>query len=169
MKTSITAAILFVFACAAQAQEWRYQAPDPNNDNSVFFYAYINQSEYADSGQGNDLTLIRDPYNADLQPSGLCSFDNCTFKVSLNGQYPSSGDRISLLFSNGYQMSWQHDSGVAFLENYSVHLRSNTNNFDRNIRRSEWVEISYSGMTHRFSLIGSNAAMDAIIPFLKGS
>jgi hypothetical protein len=169
MKTGIVAAILSTCAFAAQAQEWNYQAPDPNTDGSPFFFAYINRAGHPDSGQGNDLTLIRDPYNADLRPSGLCSFSNCTFKVSLNGRYPTDGDEISVVFSNGYRMDWQHSAGVVFLDNYATYSMGATNKFDANIRSSEWVEISYSGLSHRFSLIGSNAAMNAIIPLLQGN
>lgn len=169
MKTIVTAGALSLFALAVQAQEWKYQAPDPNTDGSPFFFAYTNQAGYPDSGKGNDLTLIRDPYNADLRPRGFCSFNNCTFKVALGGNYPSPGDRISVVFSNGYTMEWQHSSGVSFLDNYASYSMGATNNFYRNIRASDWVDISYAGREHRFSLVGSNAAMDAIIQHLQGN
>ena len=42
-----------------------------------------------------------------------------------------------------------------------------TNRFVQNIRAAEWVEISFGGRSHRFSLAGSSNALDAIQSYLR--
>lgn len=167
LKALIFSATISVTGSCAIADEWSYQAPDQSSDHLVFFYAYTNDVGHPDSGHGNDLTLIRDPNKGSLRPAGHCSFDDCTFKVSLNSRYPSIGDAIVVKFPNGERMEWTHQEGVAFLDNYASYSMGATNIFYNNIRLSEWVDISFGGNSHRFDLTGSNTAMDAIIPHLN--
>lgn len=162
------AVMLSTMSGAALAQEWRHQAPQTDMDGSPFFFAFLNKGKYPDRGDGNGITLIRDPLKESLKPDGKCSFDDCTFKVIIDGAFPAQGDKVSVLFSNGHQMNWQHGRGVVFLNNHARFSIGRNNDFYDNMRQSGWVDIAYGGRSHRFSLTGSNAAMDAIIPYLKG-
>lgn len=166
-KLAMTSALLCVGSAAALAQEWRYQAPQIDSDGSPFFFTYLNDDKYPDRATGNGITLIRDPLKSTRASNGRCSFDNCTFKVVIDGHFAAKGDEVSVLFSNGQKMAWKHGADVRFLDNYRRFSMGRTNDFYDNMRASGWVDIAYGGRSHRFSLAGSNAAMDAIIPFLK--
>jgi hypothetical protein len=168
MKAGLVMAVgVLVLHAPLLAQDWSYQAPDPSTDGSPFFYAWTGGPDYPDSNEGNQLTLIRDPHKSSLHPHGVCSFGDCTLKVSLAGKLPQQGQLVTVRFSNGVRSQWNHASGVALIDNYSRAKTGLMNGFYRAMRVSNWVEIGFGGERHRFSLRGSNAAIDQIRPLLR--
>jgi hypothetical protein len=165
--TRILVSGFLVWSAQVSAQDWSYQAPDPATDGSPLFYAWTGGEGQPDGRRGNQLTLILDPNKSSLRPHGTCSASDCTVKVILNGRLPQPGQMISVRFSNGVHASWRHEDGVALTDNYTRAKISRMNGFYRAMRTSNWVEIGFGRDSHRFSLNGSNAAMDAIRPLLR--
>lgn len=163
MRTKLLALGFALTAGTAIAQQWETYPPGEGDPQ---FYAFILHGGAVVSGTATQLSIVRDPYQSSLLPTGRCSFDNCTINVSISGQTPKEGDVVSILFSNDFELSWTHGGSPTLLHNYATYSMGATNYFYDNMRQSEWVDIHFGGLSHRFSLVGSNTAIDGIIPFL---
>lgn len=76
------------------------------------------------------------------------------------------GEQGRIVFSSGEEFSFTAQ-GFDGIFNYSATVgRGTTNGFVRKIRAAQWVDISFGGESHRFSLTGSGRALDQIQPYL---
>lgn len=85
----------------------------------------------------------------------------------LGGAGPEAGQQVQIRFSNGTELAFPARGGEILFDNFSTAGMGATNQFVTSIRAAEWVEISFGGRSHRFSLAGSAKALDAIRPYLQ--
>lgn len=104
----------------------------------------------------------------ELDANGTCDFNNCRVNVTLDGRNAWAGDRVSILFSNGEKLDFTAAGGDTLLSNFDTVGMGATNLFVHNIRQAKWVEIAFGDRHHRFDLVGSAAALDAIRPWMIG-
>lgn len=161
----LLAAALITLAVPAHADGWYFEA---SLEGGATFWTFTNASGDVSPRRtrGNEIWITRtDEVNA-LGPNGSCDFNNCSVAVMLDGHGPEAGERVEITFSNGETLSFDARGGDMIFDNFSTTGMGATNTFVENIRSAAWVDISFGGNQHRFSLAGSSKALDAIRPYL---
>lgn len=164
MKTLFTAALLCLSTPLA-AQDWYFRA---SLEGGAEYWTYTNETgEVSPLRQwGTELWIIKSDVAEFLGENGACTFNNCSVAVTIDGQYPAPGELGQIVFSNGVEMAFSGIGQHEIFNNSATVGMGTTNNFVKNIREAAWVDISFGGMTHRFSLAGSSKALDEILPYL---
>ncbi|MXO67156.1 hypothetical protein GRI91_15430 [Altererythrobacter endophyticus] len=166
MKFLFTA-LLLAAASPAAADGWYFEA---SLEGGAEFWTYTNATGEVSPRRvrGNEIWITRSDMVNSLGEGGSCSFDNCSVSVTLGGQVPTKGADVKISFSNGqaYDFAASGMSDVLF-DNYTTAGMGMTNRFVQNIRAAQWVEVSFDGKSHKFSLAGSSQALDAIRPYLR--
>lgn len=164
MKALFTAALI-ALASPAMAEGWYFEA---SLEGGAEFSTFTNATGDVSPRRqmGDEIWIIRSDEVSELGPNGVCTFDNCAVKVMLGGQVPAARERVQISFSNGEALDFEARGGEVLFDNYSTAGMGATALFVENIRAAEWVEVSFGGRAHRFSLTGSAKALDAISPYL---
>ncbi|WP_066708729.1 hypothetical protein [Celeribacter ethanolicus] len=164
MKAILTAALI-ALSSPAMAEGWYFEA---SLEGGAEFWTFTNATGDVSPRRkmGDEIWIIRSDEVNGLGPDGACSFDNCTVKVMLGGQVPGSRERVQVTFSNGEALDFEARGGEVLFDNYSTAGMGATALFVENIRAAKWVEVGFGGRAHRFSLMGSAKALDAIQPYL---
>lgn len=165
MKWLIAAAFA-ALAAPAFADGWYFEA---SLEGGAEFWTFTNATGDASPrrNQGDEIWIIRSDQIGDLGSDGACTFDNFAVKVMLGGQVPAARDWVQIAFSNAEALNFDARGGEVLIDNYSTAGMGATGMFVDNIRAAKWVEISFGGRSHRFSLAGSAKALDAIRPYLR--
>ena len=165
--------LLLICALMAFAQptaaDWYFEA---SLEGGAEFWTYTNVDGNVSPRRvkGNEIWITRTDAVNDLGPDGSCSFDNCTITVYINGRLPRDQELVKVRYSNGKTLDFQYSAGggsAVLLSNFTTAGMGATGIFVDNIRAAEWVEISFSVDSHRFSLAGSTTAFDEIQPYLN--
>ncbi|MFV0514750.1 MAG: hypothetical protein ACK5MY_14170 [Jhaorihella sp.] len=151
---AVLAAALIVLASPVMAGGWYFEA---SLEGGAEFWTFTNATGEVSPRRkmGDEIWIIRSDEVNGLGPDGACTFDNCAVKVMLDGQVPAARDRVRITFSNGQSLDFEARGGEVLLDNYSSAGMGATALFVENIRAAEWVEVSFGGRVHRFSLTGS--------------
>lgn len=162
----ILATALFALTSPAYAAGWYFEA---SLEGGAEFWTFTNESGEVSPlrTRGNEIWIIRTDEINTLGTDGTCDFNNCSVTVTLDGAGPNAGERVDIVFSNGETLSFDAQGGEQILDNFSSYSMGATNTFVWNVRTAAWVDISFGGKTHRFSLAGSSKALDAIQPYLS--
>lgn len=165
MKALFTGALI-ALASPVMAEGWYFEA---SLEGGAEFWTFTNASGDVSPRRtmGDEIWIIRSNEVNELGPVGASTFDNCAVKVMLGGQVPAARDRVKITFSNGAALDFEARGGEVLFDNYSTAGMGATALFVENIRAAEWVEVSFGGRTHRFSLAGSAKALDAIRAYLR--
>lgn len=160
MKTLFTAALI-ALASPVMAGSWYFEA---SLEGGAEFWTFTNATGDVSPRRqmGDEIWIIRSDEVSKLGPDGACTFDNCAVKVMLGGRVPAVRERVQITFSNGEALDFEAHGGEVLFDNYSTAGMGATALFVDNIRAAEWVEVSFGGRAHRFSLAGSAKALDAI-------
>jgi hypothetical protein len=164
MKTLLTTALI-ALASPVMAEGWHFEA---SLEGGAEFWTFTNATGDVSPRRemGDEIWIIRSDEVSELGPDGACTFDNCAVKVMLGGRFPAGRERVQVTFSNGKALDFEARGGEVLFDNYSTAGMGATALFVENIRAAEWVEVSFGGRVHRFSLTGSAKALDAIQPYL---
>ncbi|MAC78411.1 MAG: hypothetical protein CML66_10145 [Rhodobacteraceae bacterium] len=156
---SLAVALMCLIAQPALA-EWYFVS---NLEGGAEYWTFTNPTgKLTPVGtQTEEIRITRNPMVRDLGPDGVCTHDNCTISVVVDGKMPKAGDPVTVRFSTTVLMNLTAASDDALLVNATPVGEVNTNAFIRNIRDGAWVDISYAGQTHRFDLSGSSKAWGA--------
>ncbi|UWQ01043.1 hypothetical protein K3X44_11105 [Aliiroseovarius crassostreae] len=165
MKFALTAALLAA-ASPALAEGWYF---DASLEGGAEFWTFTNATGEVSPRRemGDEIWIIRSDEVNELGPDGACTFDNCAVKLMLGGQVPAARERVQITFSNGETLDFEARGGEILFDNYSTAGMGATALFASNIRAAEWVEVSFGGRSHQFSLEGTAKALDAIQPYLQ--
>lgn len=165
MKSLFTAALI-ALASPVMAEGWYFEA---SLEGGAEFWTFTNATGEVSPRRkmGDEIWIIRSDEVSELGPDGACTFDNCAVKVMLGGRFPAARERVQVTFSNGEALDFEARGGEVLFDNYSTAGMGATALFVSNIRAAEWVEVSFGGRTHRFSLVGSAKALDAIRAYLR--
>ncbi|NHF71535.1 hypothetical protein [Paracoccus xiamenensis] len=165
MKWQIAAAFT-ALATPAFADGWYFEA---SLEGGAEFWTFTNATGDANPrrNRSDEIWIIRSDQIGDLGSDGACTFENCAVKVMLGGQVPAARDRVQIAFANGQALDFEARGGEVLFDNYSTAGMGATGMFVDNIRAAKWVEISFGGRSHKFSLAGSAKALDAIQPYLR--
>jgi hypothetical protein len=165
MKAVLTAALI-ALASPAFADGWYFEA---SLEGGAEFWTFTNATGDVSPRRvrGDEIWITRSDEVNSFGPNGSCDFDNCSVSVTLDRQAPAAGERVQIAFSNGEALDFTARGGEVLFDNYATAGMGATNRFVQNIRAAEWVEISFGGRSHRFSLAGSSNALDAIQPYLR--
>ena len=165
MKATLTAALI-ALASPVVAGGWYFEA---SLEGGAEFWTFTNATGEVSPNRkmGDEIWIIRSDEVNGLGPDGVCTFDNCAVKVMLGGQVPTTRERVQINFSNGQSLDFEARGGDVLFDNYSTAGMGATALFVENIRAGEWVEVSFGGRSHRFSLAGSAKALDAIRAYLR--
>lgn len=165
MKCTLVAALL-ALATPALADGWYFEA---SLEGGAEFWTYTNETGDVSPRRvrGNEIWITRTDEVNDLGPDGACDFNNCSVSVMLGGTDAKAGEQVQVTFSNGEVLDFPARGGEILFDNFSTTGMGATNSFVTNIRAAEWVEISFSGRSHRFSLAGSAKALDTIQHYLQ--
>ena len=164
MKALLTAALI-ALASPVMAGGWYFEA---SLEGGAEFWTFTNDTGDVSPRRkmGDEIWIVRSDEGNGLGPDGACTFDNCAVKVMLGGQVPAARERVQITFSNGEAVDFEARGGEVLFDNYSTAGMGATALFVENIRAAEWGEVSFGGRAHRFSLVGSAKALDAIQPYL---
>lgn len=165
MKTLFSAALI-TLASPAMAGGWYFEA---SLEGGAEFWTFTNATGDVSPRRkmGDEIWIIRSDEVNGLGPDGACTFDNCVVKVMLGGQVPAARERVQITFSNGEVLDFEARGGEVLFDNYSAAGMGATALFVSNIRAAEWVEVGFGGRAHRFGLVGSAKALDAIRVYLR--
>lgn len=165
MKYLLTAALM-ALASPSLANGWYFEA---SLEGGAEYWTFTNETGEVSPRRvrGNEIWITRTDQANELDENATCDFNNCTVSVTLAGRSPKTGERVSILFSNGEKLNFAARGGEELLSNFDTAGMGATNLFVHNVRQAEWVEIGFGGRSHRFSLAGSAAALDAIRPYMK--
>lgn len=163
---AVLAAMLIVLASPAIADGWYFEA---SLEGGTEFWTFTNATGDVSPRRvrGDEIWITRSDEVNSFGPNGSCDFDNCSVSATLGGLAPTAGERVQIAFSNGEALDFAARGGEGLFDNYSTTGMGATNRFVQNVRAAEWVEISFGGRSHRFSLTGSTKALDAIRPYLQ--
>lgn len=163
----LLALILIGLARSSFADSWYFEA---SLEGGAEYWTFTNETGEVSPGRvrGNEIWITRTDQANELDENGTCDFNNCTVSVTLAGRSPEAGEPVRILFSNGEKLDFAARGGDILLTNFDAAGMGATNLFIHNVRRAEWVEIGFGGQSHRFSLTGSAAALDAIRPWMTG-
>lgn len=150
----------------ASANEWYFNA---SLEGGAVFWTYTNDTgEVSPRRQKtNEIWVSRSNEVQNFGQNGACTFNNCWVTFYLNGELPAPGSLVTIAFSNGETFQFQGNGTEEALNNSATIGMGTTNNVIRNIRGASWIDVSFDGMAHRFSLSGSSAALDEIAPYLQ--
>lgn len=164
MKAILSAALI-ALASPVMAGVWYFEA---SLEGGAAFWTFTNATGDVSPRRkmGDEIWIIRSDEVNELGPDGACSFDNCAVKAMLGGRFPTARERVQITFSNGKALDFEARGGEVLFDNYSTAGMGATALFVENIRVAEWVEVSFGGRAHRFSLAGSAKALDAIGAYL---
>lgn len=162
----LIAAAIALLAAPAFADSWYFEASLKGGAESWTF-TNAKGDVSPRRNRGDEIWIIRSDQAGDLEPDGTCTFNNCAVKVMLGGQLPAARERVQIAFANGQALDFEARGGEVLFDNYSTAGMGATGLFVDNIRSAKWVEISFGGRSHRFSLAGSANALDAIRPYLQ--
>ena len=165
MKALFTAGLI-ALASPVMAEGWYFEA---SLEGGAEFWTFTNATGDVSPRRkmGDEIWIIRSDEVNGLGPDGSCDFNNCAVKVMLGGQVPAARERVQITFSNGEALDFEARGGEVLFDNYSTAGMGATALFVDNIRAAEWIEVSFCGRAHRFSLAGSAAALDAIRAYLR--
>ena len=165
MKALFTAGLI-ALASPVMAEGWYFEA---SLEGGAEFWTFTTATGEVSPRRnlGDEIWIIRSDEVNGLGPDGACTFDNCAVKVMLGGQVPTARERVQITFSNGEALDFEARGGEVLFDNYSTAGMGATALFVENIRAAEWVEVSFGGRAHRFSLAGSAKALDAIGAYLR--
>lgn len=165
MKAVLVAALI-ALAPPAVAEGWYFEA---SLEGGAEFWTFTNANGDVSPRRvrGDEIWITRSDEVNSLGPDGSCDFNNCSVTATLGGNSPAAGDQVLIKFSNGEALDFTARGGEVLFDNYATAGMGATNRFVQNIRAAEWVEIAFSGRSHRFSLAGSSKALDAIQPYLQ--
>ena len=163
---AVIAAALIALSSPAMAEGWYFEA---TLEGGAEFWTFTNATGDVSPRRkmGDEIWIIRSDEVNGLGPDGACTFDNCAVKVMLGGQAPEARERVQITFSNGEALDFEARGGEVLFDNYSTAGMGATALFVENIRAAEWVEVSFGGPAHRFSLTESAKALDAIGAYLR--
>ena len=165
MKAVLIAALI-ALASPAFVDGWYFEA---SIEGGAEFWTFTNATGDVSPrrARGDEIWITRSDEVNSFGPNGSCDFNNCSVSVTLNGQAAAAGERVQITFSNDEALDFAARGGEVLFDNYATAGMGATNRFVQNIRAAEWVEISFGGRSHRFSLAGSSKALDAIQPYLR--
>lgn len=165
MKAVLISALI-ALASPAFADGWYFEA---SIEGGAEFWTFtnVNGDVSPRRARGDEIWITRSDEVNSFGPNGSCDFNNCSVSVTLNGQAPAADERVQITFSNGEALDFAARGGDVLFDNYTTAGMGATNRFVQNIRAAEWVEISFGGRSHRFSLAGSSKALDAIQAYLR--
>ncbi|MCL3880715.1 hypothetical protein [Marivita sp. GX14005] len=163
---AVLAATLIALASPVIAEGWYFEA---SLEGGAEFWTFTNAAGEVSPLRvmGDEIWIIRSDEVNELGPDGSCTFDNCAVKLMLGGHVPAARERVRITFSNGETLDFEARGGEILFDNYSTAGMGATALFANNIRAAEWVEISFGGRSHQFSLEGTAKALDAIQPYLQ--
>ena len=163
---AVIAAALIALASPVVAEGWYFEA---SLEGGAEFWTFTNATGDVSPRRkmGDEIWIIRSDEVNELGPDGACTFDNCAVNVMLGGQVPAARERVQITFSNGQSLDFEARGGEVLFDNYSTAGMRATALFVDNIRAAEWIEVSFGGRAHRFSLVGSAKALDAIGAYLQ--
>lgn len=163
---AVLAAALIALASPVMAEGWYFEA---SLEGGAEFWTFTNATGDVSPRRkvGDEIWIIRSDEVNELGPDGACTFDNCAVKVMLGGHVPNARERVQIAFSNGEVLDFEARGSEVLFDNYSTARMGATALFVENIRVTEWVEVSFGGRTHRFSLARSAKALDAIRAYLR--
>lgn len=165
MKAVLFAALI-ALASPAFAGGWYFEA---SLEGGAEFWTFTNATGDVSPrrARGDEIWITRADEVNSFGPNDSCDFNNCSVAVTLGGQAPAAGELVQIAFSNGEALDFAARGGEVLFDNYATAGMGATNLFVQNVRATEWVEISFGGRSHRFSLAGSSKALDAIQPYLR--
>lgn len=165
MKAVLISALI-ALASPAFADGWYFEA---SIEGGAEFWTFTNATGNVSPRRvrGDEIWITRSDEVKSFGPDGSCDFNNCSVSVTLGGQAPAAGERVEITFSNGEALDFAARGSEVLFDNYATTGMGATNRFVQNIRAAQWVEISFGGRSHRFSLAGSSKALDAIRPYLR--
>ena len=149
----------------ASADQWYFEA---SLEGGAEYWAYTNETGDVSPRRdwGTELWIIKSDTVEFLGENGKCTFSNCSVAFTIDGQSAAPGELGQIVFSNGVEMAFYGTGQPEVFNNSATVGMGTTNNFVGNIRTAEWVDISFGGRTNRFSLAGSSAALDGVLPYL---
>ena len=145
-------------ALAGEPGSWQVEPPGEGSMETYVFTTSHGRFVVAD---GSGISIVYGPRKP--RANGVCSFDSCSINVTIDGV-------------SGYEQEWVRftfSDGASYLArpNLAAGQYNVTNDFSRanwpivrpiveGLRSANWVEVSFSnGLTHRFGLSGSAAAL----------
>lgn len=161
----LLAAVVVAFAIPAYAEGWYFET---SLEGGAEYWTYTNENGDVSPRRtrGNEIWITRTDEINVLGQNGGCDFDNCSVTVLLAGHGPKARQRVEIIFSSGEKLAFDARGGDLIFDNFAAAGMEATNTFVENIRAAAWVDISFGGQQHRFSLAGSSTALDAIRPYL---